>query len=168
MAKYFGTNGVRGLFNELDPALALRIAQATGMYFKSGKIIVARDCRLTGEILKSAVSSGLASVGCDVIDLGIASAPTAEYMIKRLEAAGCIIITASHNPPEWNALKVVDSKGIAVSKERGEEIENLMDRIKLVAWDKVGDMTSYEKATADHIDEIKKHVDIEAIRKKKP
>jgi phosphomannomutase/phosphoglucomutase len=150
---YFGTNGVRGRFNELDPALAMKIAQAVGRYFR-GKIIVARDCRLTGGVLKSAVNSGLASVGCDVIDLGIVSSPTAEFMIKKLGADGCIIITASHNPPEWNALKVVDGKGVAISKERGEEIEKLMDG-EVVAWDKVGSIKRYENATKEHIQAIR-------------
>lgn len=163
MAKYFGTNGVRGLFNELDPALAMKIAQAIGRYLK-GKIIVARDCRLTGGTLKASVVSGLASVGCDVIDLGIVSSPTAEFMIKKLKADGCVIITASHNPPEWNAIKVVDGNGIAISKERGEKIEELMDG-DLASWDKVGRITRYENATKDHINAIKKLVG--AVEKKK-
>ncbi len=160
---YFGTNGVRGRFNELDPALAMKIAQAVGRHFK-GKIIVARDCRLTGGALKAAVNSGLTSVGCDVIDLGIVSSPTAEFMIKKLEADGCIIITASHNPPEWNALKVVDGNGVAVSKERGQEIEKLMEG-EVVAWDKVGTIKRYENATKDHIDSVKGIVG--SIKKKK-
>jgi len=167
MAKYFGTNGVRGLFNELTPELAMRVAQAIGMYFKKGKIIVARDCRLTGEVLRSSVVAGLASVGCEAVYLGIVTAPTAEFMIKKLKADGCIIITASHNPPEWNALKVVDGKGIAVSKERGEEIEKLMGKIKLVEWDRVGKITNYEMASEEHIAEVKKYVDVEKIKQKK-
>ncbi len=153
---YFGTNGVRGRFDTLGPELALKIAQAVGRYFK-GKMIVARDCRLTGGVLKSAVIAGLASVGCDVVDLGIVSAPTAEFMIKKLKAKGCIIVTASHNPPEWNALKVVDGDGVAVSKERGEEIEKLMEG-KPVAWDKVGRITRNEAATREHINAIKEIV----------
>lgn len=160
---YFGTNGVRGRFNELDPALAMKIAQAVGRYLK-GKIIVARDCRMTGGTLKAAVNSGLMSVGCDVIDLGIVSSPTAEFMIKKLGANGCIIITASHNPPEWNALKVVDGNGVAISKERGEEIEKLMEG-EVVQWDKVGSIKRYENATKDHIDAIKEIVG--PVKKKK-
>jgi len=167
MGKYFGTNGVRGLFDELGPELAVKIAQAVGIYFKRGKIIVAKDCRLTGDVLRSAVVSGLASVGCEVVDLGTASAPTAEYMVKNLKAAGCIIISASHNPPEWNALKVVDGTGVAVSSERGEQIEKLMDNAEVAGWDKVGRMTYYDMAASDHIDAIKKLVDTEKIRKKK-
>ncbi len=168
MARYFGTNGVRGRFNELDPQLALRLAQAIGSYFSKGKIVVARDGRLTGEVLRSAVISGLASVGCSVVDLGIESSPTAEFMARKLKADGLIIITASHNPPEWNALKVVDGKGVAVSKERGEEIESMMEKIKLSAWDRVGSITSYGNGAADHSRRITELVDAERIKKRKP
>lgn len=166
MAKYFGTNGVRGLFDELGPELAMKIAQAAGIYFKRGKMIVAKDCRLTGDVLRSAVVAGLASVGCEVVDLGTASAPTAEYAVKNLKAAGCIIISASHNPPEWNALKIVDGKGIAVSSERGEQIEKLMGNAEVAEWDNVGKMTYYDRATSDHVEAIKQHVDVEKIQKR--
>lgn len=168
MARYFGTNGVRGKFDELAPELALRLSSAIGSYLGGGKIIVARDCRLTGEVLRSAVVSGLASVGCDVVDLGVASSPTAEFMVKKLKASGCIIITASHNPPEWNALKVVDAKGVAVSHERGEMIEKLLEKPKLASYDKVGRITQHETATEDHISEIVSHVDGGRIAKRKP
>ncbi len=167
MSKFFGTNGVRGKFNELDPELTLKLAQAIGTYFKCGKILLARDCRLTGPVLHASVIAGLASVGCEVIDLGIVSAPTAEFMIEKLKANGCIIITASHNPPEWNALKVVDGAGIAISKERGEEIEKLMDKIKLAEWNKVGKISKYELAVQDHIDAIKKQLGSKPLTKKK-
>lgn len=168
MSRYFGTNGVRGRFHELTPELALRLSQAIGTYFKKGKVLVARDCRLTGEALRCSVVAGLASVGCEVVDLGIVSSPTAEYMTKKLKAEGCIIISASHNPPEWNALKVVDGKGLAVSRERGEEIEKLLKNIKLAEWDKVGKIVKYETATAEHTDAIKKLVDVGRIKKRKP
>lgn len=153
---HFGTNGVRGLFHELSPETALRISQGIGKYLK-GTVIVARDCRLTGASLKAAVVAGLTSAGCDVIDLGIASSPTAEYMIKKLNANGCVIVSASHNPPEWNAIKVVDGKGISVSRERGREIEKLMDG-KPVEWNKAGHVTVYGNAVLEHVNAIKKLV----------
>lgn len=165
MAKYFGTNGVRGLFNELTPLLAMKAAQAFGIYCKKGKILVARDMRLTGECLSSAVKSGLASVGCEVLDLGLCSAPAAEFMIKKENANGLIIVTASHNPPEWNALKFVDRNGIAISKERGEEIEKLMDDIGLAKWDEVKPMRKTEHATEQHIKAIENFSDLEKIKK---
>ncbi|MDD5340052.1 MAG: phosphoglucosamine mutase [Candidatus ainarchaeum sp.] len=171
---YFGTNGVRGTFEELPPGLAQRIAQATGLYLAEGaarqgkkgtaKIIVARDCRLTGETYLAAVLAGLSKAGCDAIDIGIASSPTAEYMVKRLGAAGCIIISASHNPPQYNGLKAVDGNGIAISAARGLEIEKLMGR----AGNGTGRATRYDNAAADHAAAIKALVDAGKIRKRRP
>ncbi|MCI0504252.1 phosphoglucosamine mutase [Candidatus Micrarchaeota archaeon] len=166
MARYFGTNGVRGRIDELTPELARRLSQATGAYFKGGKMLLARDCRLTGEVLHDAAVAGLASAGCDVMDIGIASSPTAEFMVKKLKADGCVIITASHNPPEWNGLKVVDASGVAVSKERGEDIEALLD--KPAGGGKAGKVTRHESATDEHIGEIVRHVRTGRIKKKKP
>jgi phosphomannomutase/phosphoglucomutase len=166
-AKYFGTNGVRGTFDFLNPQLALHLSQAIGIYLKRGKIVVARDARLTGEALMHAVIAGVQSVGCSVVDLGMVSSPTAELMIKKLSADGAIIITASHNPPEWNAIKVVDEKGISISKERGEKIEEMIGRIEQASWDKIKNKTEYGRATEDHITAIKSLVDVEKIKKKK-
>jgi phosphomannomutase/phosphoglucomutase len=168
MAKHFGTNGVRGLFNELDPMLALGLARAIGTHFNCGKILVARDARITGECLKHAVVAGLQSVGCQVVDLDYASAPTAEFMARRLKADGLIIITASHNPPEWNALKVVDGNGVTVSRERGEEIEKLMGKAGSVSWDKVRQCVPCKTSAAEHTDAIIALVDSKKIRSRKP
>ncbi len=168
MAKYFGTNGIRGTFEKLNPQFALKAAQAIGVYFKRGKILVGRDHRLTSPTLHKAVLSGLESVGCEVVDLGMVSTPTAEFMVEKLHPDGLIIITASHNPPEWNALKVIDGKGVAVSKERGEEIEKLIDgKVELAAWDKAGSTTEYCGATEEHIEAILGEVDVGKLKRKK-
>ncbi len=164
MAKYFGTNGVRGLFSELDPMLAMRLARAIGVYFGHGRVLVARDARLTGECLKHAVVAGLQSAGCEVVDLDYATAPTAEFMVKRLKADGLIIITASHNPPEWNALKVVDAKDVTVSRERGASIEKLMDKPGSVSWDRVRPCTACNTSAAEHSDAIASLVNAARIR----
>ncbi len=164
----FGTNGVRGKFDELNPIFALKISQAIGIYFKNGTIGVARDGRLTGECLENSVISGLLSVGCKVINFGIISSPTAEFMIKKLSLDGLIIITASHNPPEYNALKVVDKDGISISKERGEQIEKIMDSIKTVKWDEIKKSTEYVSSQKDHIEKIINNINIEKIKKRKP
>ncbi|MBI5061699.1 MAG: phosphoglucosamine mutase, partial [Candidatus Aenigmarchaeota archaeon] len=167
MARYFGTNGVRGKFELLNPALALELARAIGTYFGSGKILVARDARLTGDCLRHAVVAGLESVGCEVVDLDYASAPTAEFMIRELRADGLIIITASHNPPEWNALKVVDGNGVTISRERGEEIEKLMGKVENADWSRIKPKVEYPTATLEHIDSIKRFLDVGGIRKRK-
>lgn len=163
---YFGTNGVRGRFDELGPQQALVLSQKIGSYLGMGRILVARDARLTGELLKDTVIAGLGSIGCDVVDLDIVSSPTAEFMIGREKAAGCVIVSASHNPPEWNALKVVDHQGIAISKERGLAIER--ERPKLASWDRVGKIYRNDMASADHIEAIAGQVDTGRIKQKKP
>ena len=167
MAKYFGTNGIRGRLDELTPELAIRVSKAFGAWCKGKTILVGRDARVTGEMLRNAVCAGLSSAGCDVVDLGIVPAPTVELMVKLMGADGAITITASHNPPEWNALKFVDKNSIAVSKERGEEIEKLMEKEILKGWDKVGRIMKDETAIRKHSDEIKKRVDVGKIRKRK-
>ncbi len=168
MAEYFGTNGVRGTFDKFHPELALKLAQATGAYFKKGKIVVARDGRLTGETLRDAVVAGLMSVGCKVIDIGVAPSPVAEFLVKKEKADGAIIITASHNPPEYNGIKVVDGKTVSVSRERGEEIEKLIGKTGNAAWDKVGCFCKCGDFIKDYLDAVKKTVDAEKIRKRKP
>ncbi len=168
MARYFGTNGVRGTFDKVNPQLALSLAKAIGTYFKRGKIIVARDGRLTGETLRSAVVSGLMAIGCDVVDIGIAPSPVAEFLIKKEKADGAIIITASHNPPEYNGIKVVDGRCVSVSRERGEEIEKLIGTTKNAEWEKVGGFCKCGDFIKEYLDEVKKTVDAEKIGKRKP
>ena len=173
MAKYFGTNGIRGTYDKLNPKLALELSIAIGEYFKKNskekkpKILVAQDYRLTGDSLKHAVISGLLSIGIDSVDLGVISSPTAEFMVKKLKASGLIIITASHNPPEWNALKVVDKEGVAVSKERGEEIEKLIGNVESCKWNQVGKNEKYTDAIDEHIHEIISQINTKKLKAKK-
>ncbi|MCK5703423.1 MAG: phosphoglucosamine mutase, partial [Cyclobacteriaceae bacterium] len=97
-------SGVRGIVGEgLTPEIALKFAQAYGSEFGPGKIVVGRDSRATGEMVKHAVWSGLQAVGCDVVDIDIATTPTTAMIAELKENQGGIIITASHNPKQWNA-----------------------------------------------------------------
>ena len=166
MAKYFGTNGARGTIEEFPPSLAKKLARGTARYLGSGKILVARDGRLTSNLYHEAITSGLLEEGCHVIDLGQVTSPTAEFMIKKIKANGLIIITASHNPPEYNGMKVVDGNGIAISKERAERIEELAE--KIAETKKSGTIEKYENASEDHMSEIIKNIDVEKVRKRKP
>lgn len=168
MAKYFGTNGIRGTFGMLTPVLALKAAQAIGQHFNGGSMLVGRDHRLTSPTLHNAVLSGLESVGCSVTDLGIVTTPTAEFMVEKLHPDGLIIVTASHNPPDWNALKVIDSRGVSISRERGAGIEEAIDgTVPLASWKNAGSTTGYQGATEEHLNAILTQVDAERIRKRK-
>lgn len=162
MPKYFGTNGIRGTIDVLTPELAYKAALATGIYLKNGKIFIANDARLTGPILKEKVVAGLIDSGCTVIDLGMISTPTAEFMVRKLRADGLIVITASHNPPEYNGLKIMDGNEISVSKERGEEIEKLIDNSSK-ANTKKGKIEHYKNAASDHVRAIISQINKEKI-----
>ncbi len=169
MAKYFGTNGIRGTIDKLGPELALGVSRAFGEWCGNGKVVVGRDMRLTGEMLRDAVVSGLLSVGCEVVDLGIVSSPTLEFIADKLGADGGVIVTASHNPPEWNALKFVDGKGVAVSKERGEEVERLMEsEIEYANWEKFRPVQEYKGANEAHIERVLELANIGKVKEKKP
>ncbi|MEM4335771.1 MAG: phosphoglucosamine mutase [Candidatus Anstonellales archaeon] len=167
MSIHFGTNGIRGNFEELTPELALKLGKGIGRYLGK-KIGVGRDGRKTGLCLKNALISGLLSVGCNVIDFDIVPSPTAEFMIKELGLDGVAVVTASHNPPEWNAIKVTDRKMIAVSRERGGKIEKIMEKAKNVKWTEVGEYRKEENTVRMHIEKIKNFIDCEAIARKNP
>lgn len=116
-------SGVRGVIGEsLTPALLTRFAQAFGTYVGSGTIVIGRDTRTSGEMVRQAVIAGLLSSGCRVIDLGICPVPTLQLMVRERRAQGGIEITASHNPAEWNALKFVNAEGLFLSTGQAREL----------------------------------------------
>jgi phosphomannomutase len=116
-------SGVRGVIGEsLTPALLTRFAQAFGTYIGSGTIVIGRDTRTSGEMVRQAVIAGLLSSGCRVIDLGICPVPTLQLMVRQRRAQGGIEITASHNPAEWNALKFVNAEGLFLSTGQAREL----------------------------------------------
>ncbi len=116
-------SGVRGVIGDsLTPALLTRFAQAFGTYVGSGTIVIGRDPRTSGEMVRQAVIAGLLSSGCRVIDLDICPVPTVQLIVRQRKASGGIAITASHNPAEWNALKFVNSEGLFLSPGQAREL----------------------------------------------
>jgi phosphomannomutase len=116
-------SGVRGVVGEsLTPEMVTRFAQALGTYVGGGRVVIGRDPRTSGEMVRQAVVAGLVSSGCRVSDLGVCPTPTVQLLVRELGASGGIAITASHNPPEWNALKFVGSDGLFLSAARGREL----------------------------------------------
>lgn len=149
-------SGVRGIVGEgLTPEIVLNFAQVFGSEYP-GKIVVGRDSRITGEMLTYAVWSGLMSVGCDVIDIGVASTPTVELVTEQPDYAAGIIITASHNPKQWNALKLLASDGMFLRPEQGERIvERVTNRdFGNIKWDKMGRLILYPHAADEHVQSI--------------
>jgi len=116
-------SGVRGVIGDsLTPTLLTRFAQAFGTYVGSGTIVIGRDTRTSGEMVRQAVVAGLLSSGCRVIDLDVCPVPTVQLMVRHRRAQGGIAITASHNPAEWNALKFVGSDGLFLGAGQAREL----------------------------------------------
>ena len=125
MGKLFGTDGVRGIVGEtLTPELALRLGRAIGAYFgKGSRILIGRDVRAGGSMIKSAVVSGLLAEGVRVYDAGLIPTPGLQYNVKIGPYDGGVMITASHNPPEYNGIKVIGPDGIEIPREDEAVIE---------------------------------------------
>ncbi len=116
-------SGVRGVIGDsLTPVLLTRFAQAFGTYVGSGTIVIGRDTRTSGEMVRQAVIAGLLSSGCRVIDLDVCPVPTVQLIVRQRRAQGGIAITASHNPAEWNALKFVGAEGLFLSAGQAREL----------------------------------------------
>jgi phosphomannomutase/phosphoglucomutase len=170
MAKYFGTYGIRGKLDTLTPGFTLRMCSAFGTYIRGGRVLVGRDARLSGTMLEHAAVAGLLSAGCEVLGLGIVPLPTLEFEIKRLSAAGGLMITASHNPPDWNGLKFADKDGIGISREEGERIERIFEKgdFNTAEWNKLGKVEHYSLALEEHADALRKCIEKRHILKEAP
>src|SRR5712671_7266617 len=116
-------SGVRGVIGEsLTPALLTRFAQAFGTAVGSGTIVIGRDPRTSGEMVKQAVIAGLLSSGCRILDIGMCPVPTIQLLVRHHRAHGGIAITASHNPAEWNALKFIGRGGFFLNTGQAREL----------------------------------------------
>ena len=156
-------SGARGIVGRtMTPVVAATFAGAFGSHIRTlvdgrrPKLVVARDGRFGGEALARAVQGALASVGCDVVDIGVAMTPTVGLMIKALGADGGMAVTASHNPIEWNGLKCLDGDGLAPPKPVAEAI---IARFKAadIAFAKpldIGSITTDSTAARRHVDRV--------------
>jgi len=152
-----GVSGVRGVVGVgMTPEVALLWSGGFGSWLKGEKVVVGRDSRPTGKMLNYAVKAGLAAAGCDVEDVGIMPTPTVALAVKRRGAAGGIIITASHNSQEWNALKFVNSSGRMLSMPEYQELEKIVQEgpLRSVGWNNVGTMRKWDGAGVMHIGAI--------------
>src|SRR6266849_3432567 len=130
-------SGVRGVIGEsLTPILLTRFAQAFGTYTGARTIVIGRDPRTSGEMVKQAVIAGLLSSGCRILDIGMCPVPTIQLLVRHHRAHGGIAITASHNPAEWNALKFIGPHGLFLD---GGQARELLDIYHQGEYAKVGD-----------------------------
>ena len=165
----FGTNGVRARLDVLTPSLTFDLCASFAAWSKGQGIVLARDMRLTSPMLHSAAAAGIMAAGKDVLDIGMASSPVAEFTLAGQKAGGLVIVTASHNAPEWNALKFVDEKGVAVSRERGALIEQsaLAKTNSSAGWQSVGTLLTLPDAAGVHAKAVLAGVASARIRKRK-
>ena len=169
-----GVAGVRGLVGiDLTPEVVARWAAAFGTWAKAGKIVLGRDARTSGPMFARAATAGLMSVGCQVIDVGLVTTPTVQLAVEHHRAAGGIILTASHNPIEWNALKFVGSDGIYLGVEDGARVAALAQakdgKIARAGYDGVGEVTADPDSIARHLDALLelRGLDVKAIRRRR-
>ena len=176
MALIKSISGIRGTIggktnDNLTPVDIVKFAAAYGSWIlqqsENNKIVIGRDGRISGEMVSKLVVNTLIGLGLDVIDLGLSTTPTVEMAVIFEEAAGGIILTASHNPKEWNALKLLNNKGEFISGDEGKLIliaaQN--EDFDFAKVDKLGTYTKNESLLQKHIDAVVGYelVDVSAI-----
>lgn len=173
-------SGIRGTIGgkvgeNLTPVDIVRFTAAFGTWLKSkntekNKVVIGRDARLSGPMLSQLVSATLQGLGMDVVDLGLATTPTVEIAVPEEGAAGGIILTASHNPLQWNALKLLNSCGEFISAKDGEEVLEIAQKsdFEFAEVKKLGSYSQNDSYLQKHIEKILALplVDVEAIRQK--
>ncbi len=175
-------SGIRGTIgghtgDTLNPLDIVKFTTAYAMFIKkstpngSNRIVVGRDGRISGEMVKNVVCGTLMGVGYDVVNIGLASTPTTELAVKMLGADGGIIITASHNPRQWNALKLLNSEGEFLTAADGNEVLDIAEKeaFEYADVDKLGHYTEDSTLDAKHVDAVMalKLVDAEAVKNAK-
>jgi phosphomannomutase len=161
--------GIRGIVGRgLDPETACAFAAALGTFVKSGPVVLSRDGRPSGTMLGHAVLAGLLSAGCRITDIGVAPTPTCGVAIRRLQAAGGIQITASHNPAEWNGLKLFGPAGEVLTAALGKQVQAIFEARAFArkAWNELGHQES-SPAIDWHRDRVLELVDAARIRERR-
>lgn len=150
-------SGIRGIFGvDLTPENLARFTAAYGTWINGGTVVLGRDSRVTGQLCEDIVASTLMSVGCDVIRVGIVPTPTVAMGVLKYQAAGGIIISASHNPAQWNALKLLNSTSEFMDAEQGTEMLTINDsgEFGYQPYDQIGSSAKDETLLEYHINQI--------------
>jgi phosphomannomutase len=167
-------SGIRGRVGDaLTPEVVARYAAGFGAWASSRgssrKVVVGRDSRVSGPMFHHAVLAALASVGCDVVDIGLTTTPTCQLAVEHWHAAGGLMISASHNPIEWNALKFIGPTGLFLENAEGVEMRSLVERgIPRARWDQLGRVERDDGAVQRHIDRVLAipYLNVDAIRQR--
>jgi phosphomannomutase len=165
-------SGIRGIVGDgLDPNVLVRYTSAYADFISKGKVVVGRDARISGEMVRLITEGTLLSKGIDVVDIGIVPTPTVQYTVKQLSAGGGIAISASHNPNEWNALKLLNSTGQFMTPEENHEMLKILNtgRVNFNNWKQLGRIEYNNEALKAHVDGVLNlnYINAEEIKKKK-
>lgn len=161
MSRMFGTDGVRGIANsELTPELAFQLGKAGALVLTKGthkpKILVAKDTRISGDLLESALVSGMLSVGAEAVLLGVVPTPAVAYLVREYGADAGVMISASHNPVEFNGIKFFNREGFKLSDALEDEIQKIIeedfDGISVLIGGDIGHVSHAENATRDYVE----------------
>src|SRR6185503_7620668 len=153
-------SGVRGRVGEaLTPEVVTRFAAGFGAWARSAggsrTIVLGRDSRVSGPMFHHATIAALQSVGCDVVDVGLAPTPSLQLAVEHHHAAGGLAITASHNPIEWNALKFIGPSGLFLDGAEGTEMRGVVESaIPRATWDALGEVEFDHNAIERHLDAV--------------
>lgn len=158
MSLMISVSGIRGVFGtDLTPENLTRFTAAFGSWTDAGKVVVGRDTRVTGQICEDIVTAALQSVGCDVVKAGVTPTPTVAMGVLKHQADGAIIISASHNPAEWNAIKLLNGKSEFLDSEQGEEVIRISEEqsYSYKKFDEIGSVTEDHDLLDYHIQKIR-------------
>jgi len=165
--RLFGTNGIRGKIGEtLTPEFLTKVGMAIGSYLPKGsKVVLGSDTRVSGNMVKGAVVSGLLATGVNVLDIGMAPTPAIQLYTREHGDFG-IAITASHNPPEFNGVKAIAGDGTELPREEEERIEEIFfnSNFRIVPWNEVGEYRRVSGANEEYVNAIISQVDADRIR----
>ncbi|MEX0993980.1 MAG: phosphoglucosamine mutase, partial [Balneolaceae bacterium] len=170
MSLMISVSGIRGIFgSHLTPENLVTFTAAFGTWLTGGTVVVGRDSRVTGQICEDIVSATLQSVGCDVIKTGIVPTPTIAMGVLKYQASGGIILSASHNPEEWNALKLLNEKSEFLDEKQGQEVLKIAENRNFAykSYGQIGKVSLDDELIAHHIHAILKlpYIDSERIAK---
>ncbi len=164
--KLFGTTGVRKVYGEdfsLD--MALRLGKTMGTYLQRGSVAVARDVRTTSNMIEDALVAGILSTGVNVVRMGMIPTPTLAFITRQRGFEAGLMVTASHNPPEYTGVKFWDSEGMGYTPDKESQLEEIYQsgEFNLAPWDRLGSERLLDTAVNEHIDSIMSHCDAELI-----
>jgi len=167
--KLFGTTGVRKVYGtEFDLEMALNLGKAVGTYLSEGTVLIARDARTTGKMVADALTAGIVSTGVNVVRAGIIPTPTLAFLTRKYGYSTGLMITASHNPPQYTGVKFWSSDSMGYKPEMEAEMEKIYisRKFNVAQWDAIGNESTLESGAEIHIESLLKQCDKDLISSK--